>query len=321
MDTSSQWIDSTPGLAVLAEILDSRYDLGELIDAELLQHNLDASYLWRTWRGVYVVRAHNHRWWSAAEIAGEMSVLSHLSGRGIRVPTPVAARNGAQLTTLEAPEGPRPLTVVEYLSGRDFLPRHDARDYGALVARLHSEMMDFELPASRRGPTIENLMQDAFDPILRQTRSGSELHDYVSDLKMRVETRIGTLGIGQFPQCFCHGDLNFANCVRTGDGALGLYDFECCGPGLRAYDLAVFRWTQKLVGLHDDVWNLFLDGYGALGDEELAAIDLLALVRQMWMIGHDARRTALQLLGTRWRRMGRPRNYDGLKRLDAEVFA
>lgn len=320
MDQICECVDSTPSPAALAAVLASRYDLGESLACELIQQNLDASYLWMTPRGQYIARVHNSRWWSMGEVEYEMAVLAHLAGRGLRVPRPLLTRDGAPLTALQAPEGPRQLTVVEYLSGRDFAPYRDARDYGTLVARVHAEMVDFDSEHAKRGPTLENLLEDAFEPVLEQTHRGGELHDYFASLKERIRLRADHLGIPQFPRCFCHGDLNFANCVRGDDGSVGVFDFECCGLGLRAYDLAVFRWTQKLVGIDDDIWKSFVQGYGAVSEHELAAIDLLALLRQAWMIGHDARRTALQLLGTSWCRLDRPRNYDNLKRLDADVF-
>jgi Ser/Thr protein kinase RdoA (MazF antagonist) len=183
-------------------------------------------------------------------------------------------------------------------------------------------LADFELPHARRRLDLEGIMSDSFEPVLRQLDPTSVLHGYFVGLRQRVRARAEQWGLATFEECICHGDLNFANCLRLDDGRIGLFDFECCGPGLRVYDLAVFRWTQLTVGAHDDTWSDFLAGYGAGGainERELAAMDLLVLLRQAWLIGHDARRTEIQSLGTRWRRVG-TRNLDVLRRFDSELF-
>jgi Ser/Thr protein kinase RdoA (MazF antagonist) len=131
------------------------------------------------------------------------------------------------------------------------------------------------------------------------------------------------LDLPSFREGICHGDLNFSNAVRQSDGAIGLYDFEVCGTGILAYDLAVFRWTQRLVGAPEQTWSDFVDGYrscNVLPERELAGIDLLVLLRQLYMLEHDARRTRIESLGTRWCRARRSPHVDSLRRLDAQVF-
>jgi Ser/Thr protein kinase RdoA (MazF antagonist) len=131
------------------------------------------------------------------------------------------------------------------------------------------------------------------------------------------------VGLSAFREGICHGDLNFSNAVRQSDGQLGLYDFESCGRGMLAYDLAVFRWTQQLVGAPERTWQDFLDGYRSsneLPERELAGMDLLVLLRQLFMLEHDARRTQIESLGSRWRRARRTPQLDALRRLDAQLF-
>jgi Ser/Thr protein kinase RdoA (MazF antagonist) len=79
-----------------------------------------------------------------------------------------------------------------------------------------------------------------------------------------VRERAVELEVSSFRSGFCHGDLNFSNALREADGEIALYDFEACGYGLLAYDLAVFRWTQQAVGAPEQAWREFVDGYRAL---------------------------------------------------------
>jgi len=39
-----------------------------------------------------------------------------------------------------------------------------------------------------------------------------------------------------------------------------LFDFDCCGVGWRAYDLAVFRWAARLRKMEAEQWPAFLRG-------------------------------------------------------------
>jgi Ser/Thr protein kinase RdoA (MazF antagonist) len=175
----------------------------------------------------------------------------------------------------------------------------------------------------RRPLTFRRLTEDAFDTILAQLSPQNEHRPYFEDLRVRVRARAEEVGLAAFREGLCHGDLNFSNVVRQPDGELGLYDFESCGTGMLVYDLAVLRWTQRLVGAPERVWEDFLDGYrkaNELPERELAGVDLLVLLRQLYMLEHDARRTQIESLGGRWRRVRHTPQIDALRRLDARMF-
>jgi Ser/Thr protein kinase RdoA (MazF antagonist) len=83
------------------------------------------------------------------------------------------------------------------------------------------------------------------------------------------------------------------------------------------------RWVQQLVGAPEQTWKDFLDGYRKCNDlpeRELAGMDMLVLLRQLYMLEHDARRTRIESLGSRWCRARRTPQMDALRRLDAQVF-
>jgi Ser/Thr protein kinase RdoA (MazF antagonist) len=111
--------------------------------------------------------------------------------------------------------------------------------------------------------------------------------------------------------------------VRQFNGQTGLFDFESCGTGMLAYDLAVFRWSPQLVGAPEHAWQDFLHGYRKCDEppeRELAGMDMLVLLRQLYLLGHDARRTRIETMGKRWCRARRTPQIDALRRLDARVF-
>jgi Ser/Thr protein kinase RdoA (MazF antagonist) len=299
------------------------YGAGDTARCELIQNHLDATYLVSETQGRHVVRLFNARWWCRDEVEGEVGVLRHLRARGIRVAAPVKRKDGGWVTSVLAPEGERQLLLYEYLEGEGLVPSRDAGKFGELVGRMHRALEDCVLPQRRQELTFTALMEHTFDALIPQLSQQSEHRPYLEGLRTRVLTRAKEVGLASFREGLCHGDLNFTNAVRQADGQLGLFDFECCGFGILAYDLGVFRWTQQLVGAPEQSWRDFLDGYrsaNVLPERELAGIDLLVLLRQAYMLGHDARRTRIESLGTRWLHARRTAKMDGLRHADAQLF-
>src|SRR5688500_499926 len=90
---------------------------------------------------------------------------------------------------------------------------------------------------------------------------------------------------------FCHGDLHGGNACETG-GAFTFYDFDCCGWGYRAYDLAVFPWAfavrRETAERVKAMGRAFLKGYArrrTLGPADVEAIAAFVAIRQIWLMG------------------------------------
>jgi Ser/Thr protein kinase RdoA (MazF antagonist) len=102
-------------------------------------------------------------------------------------------------------------------------------------------------------------------------------------LKERVTGVADTLDWGA-----CHGDTHGGNCHVAEDGTLILFDFDCCGPGWRAFDLATYRWETCLDKITDEPWTGFLEEYGkcrTLAESNLAAVPLFVALRHIWIMG------------------------------------
>ncbi len=315
--------ESTLLPGALIGVLGEEYALGSPVSCELISAGLDATYLLETSEARFVIRLYNARWWAPAEIQYQLAALVHLAHRQVPVARPIARQDGELATTVLAPEGPRQLAVFEFVDGELFEPATDAREYGWTAAAIHSNSEDFACPEPRRRLDITGLLQASFESVLRQLSPDAAVGKYLLGLLARVERRAAETEWLRFDHGFCHGDLNFSNCRRGAGRTITVFDFECCAPGLRAYDLAVFRWTQKLLGVSELVWTHFLAGYRErrrLDAHDLSAIGLLTLLRQTWLIGHDAERTEVFSNGTHWRRTGRIRNLKFLEQLDHELF-
>ena len=316
-------VASTIAPLALLDAMRQVYTVEDSATCELIQRHLDATYLVSGKQERFIARVYNARWWGREEVEGEVAVLRHLGARNVRVAAPVQRTDGDWVTTIQAPEGERQLLVYEYLEGEGLLPSRDAGKFGELVGQMHRELADCVLVQRRRELTFRRLTEETFDTILSQLSEQNEHRQYFEELRARVLRRASELGLGTFREGLCHGDLNFSNAVRQSDGQIGLYDFESCGTGMLAYDLAVFRWAQQVLGVPEQTWQDFLDGYrksNELPERELEGIDMLVLLRQLFMLEHDARRTRIESLGRRWCRARRTPQIDALRRLDAQLF-
>ncbi|MGH2487239.1 MAG: phosphotransferase enzyme family protein [Ktedonobacterales bacterium] len=112
----------------------------------------------------------------------------------------------------------------------------------------------------------------------------------------------------------CHGDMQGGNANTTSDGVVNFYDFEYCGLGLRAYEIAVFFWGAALgvsrLGWDqptvDHLWEAYLRGYEEA--RPLRAIDreaILPLVaaRELWYLG---------IIAASWAHSGPPSDPDAV---------
>ena len=66
---------------------------------------------------------------------------------------------------------------------------------------------------------------------------------------------------------FVHADVHLGNVLEHGDHYT-LLDFDECGFGPRAFDAGAARLHPVAKGYVDEVWPAFLEGYGALDDDE-----------------------------------------------------
>ena len=299
--TSVEVLHSVPSAQAVFDQL-AGYPLGEVYRCDLLSHGINDLYLVVADRGRFVLRIGPAMdpvaGRSPAELAYELDLLDHLTARGFACPEPVRRRDRHSWFTLPAPEGPRPAVLFSYVPGdltspREQVPELSAR-YGRMVAALHRLTDDFQSVHPPPALDLARLMDRPLAlaaPVLEERPDDLR---FLRDLSERVRRRINELAPEDAGPC--HGDLTGGNAHQIGT-SLALIDFEWCGTGWRAYDLAVFRWATLLgpwlagwsPERSDEVWGAFSTAYRAdraLADADLAAVAPLVVVRHFWLLGH-----------------------------------
>jgi Ser/Thr protein kinase RdoA (MazF antagonist) len=115
---------------------------------------------------------------------------------------------------------------------------------------------------------------------------------YLQGFANRARERIANLPVGQLEWGFCHGDLHGGNAHIDERKTITFFDFDCGGPGWRAYDIAAFR--QGPQGRQDEAWEAFLKGYTerrSLSQLDLAALPWFVALRHLWLMGLHAANT------------------------------
>ena len=286
---------STLATEALSVWLETGYRIGAVAACRLLHRGLNDSYLVETAGGRYVLRVYRSGWRSPDEIAYEIAALEHLGAKGIALALPVSRRDGAVVDWLAAPEGSRAAVLFTHAPGRELDgSTEDSRRYGRAVASVHRATDDFEPGYARFSLDLGHLLTEpmaAIRPFL--CHRPADL-DFLETFTSALARRIAALPAGQMDRGFCHGDFHGDN-AYIDERAVTLFDFDCCGPGWRAYDIAVFRWRWGDDEKGNGRWAAFLEGYRSLrpiSETDLAAVPLFVAARAIWLRGLHAANTA-----------------------------
>ena len=258
----------------LVDVICRHYPIAAPVDLRLYV-GVNDTYTVTTPGRRYILRIYRAGWRSVADVHYELDLLTHLDRAGISVATPIARADGARLTVLHAPEGPRPAVLFTYVDGTE--PQEtepECTQLGQALAAIHAAAADFCSPHARFGLDLPYLLDQplrALRPVLaHRPHDWTYLVGFADELRHRIQAQAGaTLTRG-----ICHGDFQRKNLRRRPDGTLTTFDFDHCGVGWHAYDLAVFR-PASFEAARERIWQAFLTGY--TGECQLTTSDHVAI--------------------------------------------
>jgi Ser/Thr protein kinase RdoA (MazF antagonist) len=162
-----------------------------------------------------------------------------------------------------------------------------SRLYGRALAEVHTGLHGY-VSAQRRGALdAAYLLDQPLQMIYPFLDSCPTDRAYLVGLAEKLRARMAALA-GRLEWGPCHGDMHGGNCHLAAEGRLTLFDFDCCGPGWRAFDLGTFRWACRVAQQEDAVWEAFVEGYTErrpLHRVDLDAVPLFGLLRHVWFLG------------------------------------
>lgn len=266
------------------------YGLSPFSEVHFLMRGLNDTYIVHTDKDTYIYRIYRHGWRTEAAIMFEIEATLHLHQNGFPVSYPIKRLDDTYVCNINAPEGTRYGVMFSYTKGeRPQINKDNAHKFGSTLGQLHQTSDTFQ-PTSKRGFELafDHLIEEPMSyikPVLHRylgEKAIDELIEITDHLKERFSDK--ELEIG-----FCHGDFHNHN-MHIHDGHIEVFDFDCCGFGFRAYDVAVTWWNllHNYKNQEVECWDAFLEGY--LSQRPLSQVDMESLptfitIRRIWLIG------------------------------------
>lgn len=231
---------------------------------------------------------------SQSEIAFELELLQELHRRGVAVSVPIADREGRWIQAFSVPEGIRYGVMFSYAPGeeRRISTMEDSWIVGRAAAEIHKASDGFACGHVRGELDFVHLIDKPLNILQSRMAHRREDFEYLCGVIARLREKLEELIREGLDWGICHGDLHGnTNAAFAENGELTHYDFDLCGYGWRAYDIAEFRLARE-IHCGDDheeaecLWQSFMEGYSEvrrLDERDLRAVPLFIGLRQLWL--------------------------------------
>jgi Ser/Thr protein kinase RdoA (MazF antagonist) len=269
----------------LAPIVAQAYGL-DGVDCQLIKSAMLDTYAITAATGPAILRIYPARRRTKSQILAELDVLDYLHAAGLAVSTSIPHRDGERLLAVQAPEGARSAALFTYAPGQPLSQEctpPNARTFGHTLAQVHT-VADTLAPLPTRPPldlaTLLDRSITALDHVFGQRASDWA---YLEQIASALRLHIAALPTESPWYGLCHGDAGSTNAHVTVDGRLTLIDFDMCGAGWRAYDIATFCIDEP-----ETIVEAFLEGYQTvrgLTAAERAAIPWFQIMQSIWVLG------------------------------------
>lgn len=264
------------------------YSIETVLRCEFWNRGLSDVYLVETLGARYVLRVSHAHWRNRSEIEFELNFLQFLWQNDIPVAAPLPTEGGELWVEIPAPEGSRYAALFPYAPGEvpvGDLNELQGRLFGETIARIHQVGAEFHSYADRQPLTLTYLLDESLAVIEPYLRDHPDDWAYLQDLAENIHHNIASLPQKWPYWTVCWGDAHSGNVHFTPDNQLMLFDFDQCGYGWRAFELAKFLQVSLRTGMARRVRDSVLQGYQEvqpLMEQELDALQLFTQTAHLW---------------------------------------
>lgn len=304
----------------LKKIILKNYYFKTLNEIKLINTGDNDHYLVDCGIKKYILRIYrsNKHWLShESNYLFELEWLLFLYKNKVPVSCPIPRKDGKYLNKLNAPEGIRYWALFSEAFGTvKKLDYKNSYKFGEIIAKLHIVSNNFITKNQRKIIDKNFLINLSLARIIKNAKN-----NYQFDIRYLISIcKKINLIISKFETTFIQdewgligGDFHQENHFVDDAGKITLFDFDLCGYGWRAYDLAVFKWS--LFSINNiklrtknckNLWQAFLKGYDNyrhLSKSELAIINTFVQARQIWVMGSLTTYPDIVLNDNYWKRM------------------
>jgi homoserine kinase type II len=210
----------------------AEYDVGEVISFKGIAEGVENSnYLLSTTKNKFILTLFEKRV-NENDLPFFMSLMKHLSDKGINCAEPIKDKNGNFLKELCG----RPTALISFLNGLSITKpsRQNCRELGEAIAEMHIAVQDFEMSRDN------NLSVDGWGSLAQKCHSrADECHMGLSNIIKQEIEFLQNNWPSDLPKGIIHADL-FTDNVFFLDGKLsGLIDYYFACTDIFAYDIAI----------------------------------------------------------------------------------
>ncbi|WP_193194632.1 phosphotransferase enzyme family protein [Nostoc sp. MG11] len=286
-------IHSIPsGAALIGTVLD-KYPINKLCSCKLYKRGLNDTYLVETEEEKYILRVYRRGWRNKQEIDFELELLTFLHEQKQPIAYPIARIDGGFTTEIAAPEGKRYVAVFSYASGHAVNDKLDTKQsyiLGEVLAEIHQVLDAFKSSFSRPILNNEYLLDWSITSILPLYQHRKKDLDFIQHQVDEIKDQVAVLELPLLVPEYgiCIGDVHSGNAHFTEHNEPTLFDFDQCGYGWRAFDIAKFLHVALRMKIDITVRNSFVEGYQTirkLSESELASIPVLIKAAHIWVMG------------------------------------
>ncbi|MBY3620622.1 phosphotransferase [Acinetobacter sp. CUI P1] len=270
------------------------YEIPEPVQLQYFLRGMNDTYILQTALEKYIFRVYRADRRSRSEIDFELELLNDLHEKGVNVSIPIPRKDGIIFNEFLVPEGVKYGVLFSFAEGNE-KPIHAVEEsylFGQAVAQIHKATDNFKSEHVRGKLDFEHLIEKPLHTIKLHMNHRQEDYQFLYDLAIQLKAQIEVHLEAGLDWGICHGDLHGnTNVTFTDEGKLTHYDFDICGYGWRAYDIAEFRLAREIHSGYDKdeverLWAAFLNGYKSLrdlSDNDISAVPMFVALRQLWL--------------------------------------
>ena len=270
----------------ISSSVEDSFGLGTISSCRLRGSQLNDVYSLETDSGNYIARVSPASITTQQDPAYELALLGELEARDAEISAPIRTNQGSLYTEVKAPEGDRILCVFRSAGGRYI--QMNVPDYaklGTSLARLHRACLDLQLTVEGRELDLKCLMDRPLE--LLRPFAGQSWYGFRT-IAEDVRNGLERAPADELRWGICHGDA-WANINIDEDGSATYFDFEYCGPGWIAYDVAMAKWGVDFEKQSMSIWEAFLSAYcegNPLTQTEVRLLPSFVLLYDFWSLGN-----------------------------------
>jgi Ser/Thr protein kinase RdoA (MazF antagonist) len=287
----------------LGEVIADEYECGGVakcrLFSKLLRTQDNDHYLATAGDGQqYVARIYQlgeHLKRQESDYEYELEWLHFLKGKNLPVSYPIQRRDGRFLGSVNAPEGKRYFALFSYAEGKRMSLKNQEQLYqcGAAMARIHVASNSFESQHARQPMDLQFLVDNSVDRIKRfwgeeQEENLDLILTSATEAKEEILALVRNEDYTEDSWGPIGGDFHSSNTHFDDQDNLTFFNFDLCGPGWRAYDIATFLLNTNLMHTSADYSEAFFAGYFSvrqLSRNEHAAVSPFLTIRRIWLTG------------------------------------